>query len=114
MIIVEVYYRAKPGMREKILELAKPNVEGSRKEKGNLSYTHYPSPENDQDVFVFEKWESFADLDAHGKTEHHRTFSAARAPLLESNSFKITIWDSELNEAQTKSSQEFANRAINY
>ncbi|HAR50036.1 hypothetical protein ER57_13330 [Smithella sp. SCADC] len=58
MLIVECTYRCKPGTRDQLLAIVKPNVEGSRKEKGNISYTQYPSPENDVDMFVFEKWEN--------------------------------------------------------
>jgi len=57
MLIIECTCRCKPGTRDQFLEIVKPNVEGSRKEKGNISYTPYPSPDNDVDMFVFEKWE---------------------------------------------------------
>ncbi|MDL2219502.1 antibiotic biosynthesis monooxygenase [Ruminococcaceae bacterium OttesenSCG-928-O06] len=113
MIIVEVYYRAKPGKRAEILELAKDNIAKSRQEKGNLSYSHYPSFENDQDVFVFEKWEEAEDLIAHTKMPHHQAFSAARRPLLEDGSFKITVWDSTVNEATTNFGTGFVKENIN-
>lgn len=113
MIIVEVYYRAKPGMRDKIIELAKPNVDGSRKEKGNISYTHYASIENDQDMFVFERWENPDALRAHSKTEHHMAFSAARRPLLEEGSFKMTVYDATENVEITQESAAFVKKAIN-
>jgi len=52
MLIIECTCRCKPGTRDQFLEIVKPNVEGSRKEKGNISYTPYPSPDNDVDMFV--------------------------------------------------------------
>lgn len=113
MIIVEVYYRAKPGKRDEIIQLAKPNVEGSRKEKGNISYTHYASIENDQDMFVFERWENADALRAHGASEHHKAFSAARRPLLEEGSFKITVYNAEEDLAIKAENEAFVKKNIN-
>ena len=113
MLLVEAYYTCKPGTRDQLLEIVKPNVEGSRKEPGNISYTHYPSPENDQDMFVFEKWESVELFMSHSETEHHKTFCTLRRPLLEPNSDHITMYDSEENVELTQYAREFARTSIN-
>ena len=113
MLIVEAYYTCKPGMRDKLLEIVKPNIDGTRREPGNISYAHYPSPDNDVDMFVFEKWESLELFNNHSKTEHHKTFCAARRPLLEAGSYFITIYNAEVTEERTQQSREFVRRAIN-
>lgn len=113
MLIVEAYYRCKPGSRDQLMELLKPNVEATRKEPGNLSYAHYPSPDNDVDVFVFEKWENVELFNHHSKTEHHQTFCSARRPLLEPGSYHITIYNAEENVERTAKSREFVKLSIN-
>ena len=113
MLIVEATYRCKPGMRDQLLAILKPNVEGTRKEKGNISYAHYPSPENDADMFVFEKWENPEVFAGHSSTPHHQAFCAARRPLLEPNSYHITFWNSEVNEELTASARAFVKVHIN-
>lgn len=113
MLIVEAYYTCKPGSRSKVLELVKPNCEGTRREPGNISYEHYPSPENDNDVFVFEKWESVELFNEHAKTEHHKTFCAARRAHLEPGSYHITIYHAQENVERTRQSREFVKSAIN-
>ncbi len=113
MLIVEAYYTCKPGMRPKLLEIVKPNIEGTHKEPGNISYMHYPDPDDENKMFVFEKWESLELFNNHSKTEHHKTFCALRRPLLEPGSYFITIYNAEVNEERTKQSREFVKAAIN-
>ena len=114
MLLVEAYYRCKPGMRDKLFEILKENVECTRKEPGNISYAHYPSPDNDQDVFVFEKWENLEIFENHPKTEHHKRFCELRRPLLEANSYKITFYDAEVNVPRTEYSNNiFVKQNIN-
>ncbi len=113
MLIVEATYRCKPGTRDRLLEILKPNVEGTRKEKGNISYSHYPSPENEVDMFVFEKWENPEVFAGHSSTPHHRAFCAARRSLLEPDSYHITFWNSEVNEELTASARAFVKANIN-
>lgn len=112
MLMVEAYYRVKPGMRDKLMEVCKPNVDGTRKEKGCISYTHYPSPEDEQGMFVFEKWESLELFNEHAKQEHHKNFCVARRPLLEPGSYHITIYNAEENVERTRQSREFVKQAI--
>ena len=113
MLIVEATFRCKPGTRDRLLEIVKPNVEDTRREKRNISYTHYPSPENDVDMFVFEKWESPELFAGHSSTPHHQTFCAVRRPLLDPDSYQITFWNGEVNERLTASSRAFVKAHIN-
>jgi autoinducer 2-degrading protein len=113
MLIVEATYRCKPGTRDRLLEILKANVEGTRREKGNISYAHYPSPENEVYMFVFEKWENPEVFAGHSRTPHHQAFCAARRPLLEPDSYHITFWNSEVNEELTSSALAFVKANIN-
>ena len=113
MLLVECTYRCKPGLRPRLLEIVKPNIEGSRKEPGNISYTHYPDLYDEDAMFVFEKWETREAFELHGKTEHHRTFTALRRPLLVPDSFQITIYEGEVFDDLTRAARAFAQQNIN-
>lgn len=113
MLIVECYYTCKPGTRAQVLEYCKENIEGTRKEEGNISYMHYPDPNDENSVFVFEKWENAELFNKHDKTKHHKKFSALRRPLLEPNSFKIWIYDAEICEPVLNRVREFVKGHIN-
>lgn len=83
-IIVSVKYKLKPGKRDELLSFVMENIINTRKEPGNLAYDHYPSLEDDQEMFVFEMWESLKNLDEHIHMPHYIEFSDRRKPLLES------------------------------
>lgn len=83
-IIVSVKYTLKPGKRDELLSFVMDNVQNTRVERGNLAYSHYPSLENDQDMFVFEMWESIEYLNDHINMPHYIEFSERRKPLLQS------------------------------
>ena len=94
-IIVAVKYRLKPGKREELLSFVMENVEQTRQEPGNLAYEHYPSLEHEQEMFVFEMWESLAHIDVHIRMPHYITFSDRRKPLLdayESKTYEATLY----------------------
>lgn len=94
-VIITVWYSVKPGTREQCIELAKKNVEETRKEEGNLSYAHYPSVENEQDMFVMEVWESMEAVKKHMNAPHYLAFSQARKPMLVEGSFRYVIYSGE-------------------
>ena len=97
IIICAVKHTVKPGMRDEVMKLAAINVRETRKEKGNIEYSSYPSVENDQDMFVFETWETLEDLKAHSQAPHYLTFSEKRKPMLVEGSFKVKRYTAELN-----------------
>lgn len=113
MLIVEAYYICKPGTRPQLLEYVKDNIAGTRQEPGNISYQHYPDPENEDAMFVFEKWESAELFNQHDKTEHHKKFCALRRPLLMPGSYKIWIYDAEICAPVHNRVQEFVKAHIN-
>ena len=98
VIIVAVKYTVKQGMRDEVLKLAAINVRETRKEKGNIEYTVYPSAENDQDVFVFETWETNENLKAHSQAPHYLEFCEKRKPMLVEGTFKIKKYTAQYLE----------------
>ena len=99
-IIVAVKYRLKPGKRDELLSFVMDNVKKTRKEAGNLAYEHYPSLENEHDMFVFEMWESQENLDDHIEMPHYVEFSDRRRPLLES--YESHTYEAVLRGSRTK------------
>ncbi|HAE43112.1 MAG TPA: antibiotic biosynthesis monooxygenase [Clostridiales bacterium] len=95
MIVVAVKYMVNEGFRNEVLEMAKEAVSETRKEKGNIEYTVYPSLENEQEIFVFEVWESMEHLQAHIKSPHMVKFAEARKPFVVEGSYKLSLYKSE-------------------
>ncbi len=81
MIIVSATFTAKPGMKEKIVEVSRKAVELTRKEEGNISYTLLSSTEDDTFMY-YEEWESLDALKAHLKTEHIAAAREARKDMI--------------------------------
>lgn len=95
MIIVAVKYMVNKGLRDQVLEMAKEAVTETRKEQGNIEYTVYPSLENDQEIFVFEVWDSMEHLQAHIKSPHMVKFSESRKPFVVEGSYKLSLYKGE-------------------
>ena len=91
-IIVAVKYRLQPGKRDELLSFVSENVVNTLREPCNLEYTHYPSLEDEQEMFVFEMWEDLKNLDDHIRMPHYVAFSDRRMPMLES-------WEARIYEA---------------
>ena len=95
MIVLTAKYKALPGMRDKILEVAAPCVAATRQEKGNLEYTLYLSSEDPDGILCFERWENAACLQAHGTQPHYTAFGEARKPLFDPESFQLNVYQVE-------------------
>lgn len=98
-VIINVWYSVKSGLRDQCIELAKKVMEETRKEMGNLYYAHYPSMENEQDMFVMEVWENREALNRHLKAPHYLEFSEARKPMLVKGSYKYVIYAGDETES---------------
>jgi len=92
-IIVAVKYKLQPGKRDELLSFVSDNVLNTRREPGNLAYTHYPSLEDDQEMFVFEMWEDMKNLDDHIRMPHYVAFANRRFPILAS-------WEAQIYEVR--------------
>lgn len=93
-ILISVSYKLKPGKRDELLSFVSDNVINTRKEIGNISYAHYPSLENEDEMFVFEMWNDIESVNRHLNADHYVRFSLRRAPLLQS--YESQTYQSEL------------------
>ena len=70
-IAVVATFVAKPGQEEKLKEALQGLVEPTRKERGALQYDLHRDLERTARRFVFfERWESEAALEEHGRSPH--------------------------------------------
>ena len=72
MLIITGTYKAKSGKREEFLRaiLDQGIYDEFLKEEGNISYDYYFPYGNDDDVFIFERWESRDAWEAHKVAPH--------------------------------------------
>ncbi|NMD55938.1 putative quinol monooxygenase [Tsukamurella conjunctivitidis] len=92
-IICAVRYSVRPGSRPAVMTIAEKNVHLTRLEPGNIAYSHFPSMENDTDMFVYEVWESQAAVEAHLHAPHYLEFSELRKPMLTAHSYHFTVYE---------------------
>lgn len=85
MIIVEVHYYTKDGMREAFLQrIVEEGIDvASRQDEGNIQYDYFFSPDNKNELLLFEKWESPESLEKHSQAEHLKKMGAFRNDYLE-------------------------------
>ena len=72
MIVLNVTYRCKPGMREKFFDAIR--AEGldasSRAEDGNFKYDYYMSAADENEMLLVEKWRNADVLAVHSGSPH--------------------------------------------
>ena len=107
MLIFVAKYTCKPGIRDELIRIVKDNVENTRKEDGNISYDHFVSYENEDDMYVLERWESYEKFAPHSLTEHHKRFCKLRGPLLVPGSYKLNIYVAEEDVQRTQESMQW-------
>ena len=83
MIVVTSKFSSTPGNRAKIVELARPCIEATRKEEGCVRYELFVSTEDDVTLQFIEEWTDLDSLRAHMKTPHLATFKAERTDIVE-------------------------------
>jgi quinol monooxygenase YgiN len=98
MIHVVAIIKAKPGMREKILEAARENRPAVLAEKGCVEYVATVDAAGmpasratfGADTFVVvEKWETLADLQAHAVAPHMVAYGAKTKEWIESRMIHV-------------------------
>ena len=81
MIVLNVTYKCKPGMREAFLKNIKE--EGldakSRAEAGNIKYDYYYSAADPDELFLLEKWNDEEALSFHKNTPHFTRLGEIKA-----------------------------------
>lgn len=92
MIVVNVRYFTKPGMRDAFYEaVMKSGVpEKSRAEEGNLKYDYYFSVDDPDEVFLLENWKDSEAFEFH-KTQDHflNGLTAIKEEFLQKTELKI-------------------------
>ncbi len=79
MVLVLARIPVRPEKREDYIKKARPAIEGSRKEAGNISYDLYKSTENDSDLLYVERWKDMDAFDAHKEMPHLVAFRNIQA-----------------------------------
>lgn len=91
MVHVIALITAKPGLRDKVLEIFHANVPAVRAERGCIEYVPTVDAQGfgpvqselGPDTFaVVEKWESMDALKAHGAAPHMKEYGAATKDML--------------------------------
>lgn len=72
MIVLNVTYRCKPGMRDAFLEriMAEGIDIACRAEPGNLKYDYYYPTDDGDEVLLVEKWRDAGALKTHSEMPH--------------------------------------------
>ena len=81
MIVLNVTYKTKPGMRDAFLEaIRKEGIdEASRAEAGNLGYAYCLPIDGDDALFLLERWRDADALKAHFSTPHLKRLGELKA-----------------------------------
>jgi len=89
MVIVTVNSKTKPEYTGQYLDEFKKVAIEVRAEHGCLEYELYQCADDRTGFFLFERWKSKEDLDAHLKTTHMVGFLAKTADWFESKDIKV-------------------------
>jgi quinol monooxygenase YgiN len=74
MIVLNVTYKCKPGMREAFLETIKSEKidAACRAEEGNIKYDYYYAADAGDELLLIEKWRDAEAVAIHGEQEHFK------------------------------------------
>ena len=89
MIYVVATIQAKPGTVDKLLAVAQPNLEGTRKEKGCISYDFHVKTDDPNTIVVVERWESRDNLTSHMQQPHFLKWRADGADFIAGRKIEI-------------------------
>jgi quinol monooxygenase YgiN len=94
MIVVTSTFKSVPGKRNHVLELARPCIEATRKEKGCIRYELFVSSEDDVAMQFIEEWTDLDSLRIHMKSPHLAAFKADRKDFVEEGGV-LKLFDAE-------------------
>ena len=85
MIVLNVTYKCKENMREAFLEaIWSEGIDvASRAEAGNIKYDYYLPTENDNEVFLLEKWQDAEAVKVHSEQAHFKRLGEHKATYVE-------------------------------
>jgi quinol monooxygenase YgiN len=82
MIYLIATLKVETGMKNKLAEVVEPCLEGTRKEKGNISYDLMVNIKDDTSLVFVERWESMEALNNHFTEPHFLKWREALTPHL--------------------------------
>ena len=82
-------------MRSDILELSRPCVEATRKEKGCIRYELFVSSEDDVTLQFVEEWVDLDSLRAHMKSSHLADFKERRKDKVNMEGAVLKLFDAK-------------------
>ena len=84
MIILNVYYKAKPDMREEFFEavVTAGVPEASRAEEGNIKYDYYFSESDGDELLLVEHWKDEEAFKFHTQQEHFKALGPIKEEFL--------------------------------
>lgn len=90
MIVLNVTYKCKPGMREAFLDAIK--AEGldaaSRAEEGNCKYDYYFAADCPDELFLLEHWRDAEAVAIHNGMPHFKRFGELKKKFVEETDLK--------------------------
>jgi len=90
-ICAKLFIREK--MEEKAMQVIKPLIEGSKSERGNISY-EFTKVRNEENTYAFfEIWKDQEAFHKHGQTEHYKKYKMEIGDYLYREN-QVTIADS--------------------
>ena len=81
MIVLNVSYKCRPGMRDEFLKkIRREGIDAaSRAEVGNLKYDYYFPADGGDELLLVEKWRDADALAEHGRQPHFAKLGALKA-----------------------------------
>ena len=95
MIVVTAKFKSLPGMREKVVEMAGPCIEVTRKEEGCVRYELFVSTEDDVTLQFVEEWTDLDSLRAHLKAPHLVAFAEQRQDSVVEGSRELKVFEAK-------------------
>ena len=95
MIVVTSTFKSVPGKRSEILELSRPCIEATRKEKGCIRYELFMSSEDDVTLQFIEEWTDLDSLRAHMKSPHLAVFKERREGKVDTTGAVLKLFDAK-------------------
>ncbi|KEK22178.1 putative quinol monooxygenase [Bacillus gaemokensis] len=74
MIIIHAVFQVAPAKQQAFLEEIQPLINGSREEKGNVSYDLYKDTEKENVYTMVEVWQGAEAVASHNASEHFTSF----------------------------------------
>jgi quinol monooxygenase YgiN len=74
-VVVTALFHPTPGRKDELVEALRSTIPGVHSERGCLLYAIHDA--DDGTITMIEKWESVADLDAHGSSPESASLRAA-------------------------------------